>query len=150
MQHTLQFQSELNANTDTAWRWITSFDGINTELAPLLFMTAPSHVRTLTDVDVVYGEPLFRSWLKLFGLLPIDYSKLTLVELEEGVGFTECSRMGSMKVWQHERKIVATPTGSRVTDTLTFESYLPGFVVKPFVTTLFKHRHKKLQRHFNG
>lgn len=150
MQYTLQFRSDLDINAATAWKWITSFDGINTELAPVLSMTAPPNVRTIDDMDITYGQPLFRSWLKLFGLLPVDYSNLTLVELEDGLGFTECSKMGMMKFWQHERRILPRTNGCTLVDTLTFEPLIPFPLAKSIVKALFKHRHKKLREHLKG
>ena len=49
------------------------------------------------------GERLFRSWILLFGVLPIDYDDITLVSIEPGRGFHERSSMLSMRVWEHER-----------------------------------------------
>jgi ligand-binding SRPBCC domain-containing protein len=110
-------------------------------------MSAPRHVKDLTSVAFEPGVPMFRSWLKLFGVLPVDYSDLTLLSLTPGVGFVEQSRMGSMKLWRHERQIIPLESGCRVTDTLTFEPRLGGRLVVAFVARFFAHRHEMLRRY---
>ena len=90
-------------------------------------MTAPARVRALDPAEVVLGERIFRSWVLLFGVIPIDYDDLTLIALEPGRGFHERSRMLSMRVWEHERTL--EPDGeaaARVRDRLSFEPRLPG------------------------
>lgn len=146
---TLTFQSTVAAPKEQVWRWITSVDGISTELAPIAKMTFPSHVRSLTDIDIESGKRLFRSFVLLGGIVPIDYSDLTLVSLEEGEGFLEQSPMLSMKQWQHERTLSAAPDGTVVKDILTFEPRvkLSTPIVKWFIQTLFSNRHKQLRKH---
>ena len=150
MAHNLRFSTYLDVEPEKAWGWITSFAGINTELKPYVTMSAPKGVQSIDDVEIQFGKPLFRSWLKLFGIMPIDYSNLTLVELKAGEGFLERSSMGSMKIWQHERKILPEGNGVLIIDELMFESRLPSVVALPIVKMLFKNRHKKLDEYFNG
>ena len=47
-------------------------------------MTIPKGIDALTPATVTLGEPIGRSWILLFGVLPIDYDDITLVELEDG------------------------------------------------------------------
>jgi hypothetical protein len=142
----LEFQSEVDATPAAAWRWITSFDGISAELRPLLRMSAPPGVRSIEDLDVTLGRTLFRSRISLFGILPIDHSDLTLVELVDGVGFVEQSPMGSMHLWRHERWIRSAPRGCIVTDRLTIQPRFASGIVRWFVGHLFRHRHDVLRR----
>jgi ligand-binding SRPBCC domain-containing protein len=143
-------ESHLTAPPATVWERVSTFDGINHELGPVLRMTAPGSVRSLDPGDVVLGERIFRSWVLLFGVLPIDYDDLTLVSLEPGRGFQERSRMMSMRVWEHERTLTPEGDGCRLVDRLGLEPRLPGMgpLLERFIRTTFRHRHKRLRRHF--
>ena len=136
------------------WRRAVTEEGINDELAPILRMTMPAGLRGKTIDDVEVGVPLGRSWILLGGLLPVDYDDLRLVELEPGRRFLERSSMLSMRVWQHERIVEPTGSGScAVTDRLVFElrrplAWLPGAsrLARAIVAALFRHRHRRLRR----
>ncbi len=144
---TLTFSSTLAAPPETVWRWITSFDGIAREMSPLMRMSAPADMRDLSAIDFRPGVPMFRSWIRLGGMLPVDYSDLTLLELTPGVGFVEQSAMGSMRLWRHERRIAPLASGCRLTDTLTFEPRFGGRLAVAVVRRLFTHRHRQLRKH---
>lgn len=147
----LEFASDLSVSSDRAWAWITSVEGISKEMAPLLRMTAPKGIESLADLDVQKGERLFRSFLLLFGLVPIDRSDLTLIEWEEGEGFIEQSPMKTMKRWRHERRIHPhSESGVRLVDRLSFEPRLPRAVALPLVRLLFAHRHRMLRKHLGA
>lgn len=90
---------------------------------------------------------MFRSRILLGGILPIDFSDLTLLSLTPGVGFVEQSRMGSMRSWRHERQICRVESGCRVADTLTFERRFGGRLAVAFVRKFFIHRHNMLKKH---
>ena len=144
-------QSLLAAPPDAVWERVSTFEGINDELGPLMRMTAPARVRSLDPSEVVLGERIFRSWVLLFGVIPIDYDDLTLIALEPGRGFHERSRMLSMRVWEHERTL--EPDGdsaTRVSDRLSFEPRLPGSgpLLERFIRATFRHRHRRLGRRF--
>ena len=66
-------RSQLNAPVADVWGRVATFDGINDEFRPLLKMTAPRNVKDAGLSEVVIGEKLCRSWLLLFGVVPIDY-----------------------------------------------------------------------------
>jgi ligand-binding SRPBCC domain-containing protein len=113
--------------------------------------TAPARVRALDPAQVVLGERIFRSWVLLFGVIPIDYDDLTLIALEPGRGFHERSRMLSMRVWEHERTLEpAGDSATRVSDRLSFEPRLPGMgpLLERFIRATFRHRHRRLRRRF--
>jgi ligand-binding SRPBCC domain-containing protein len=144
-------QSVLAAAPEAVWERVSTFEGINDELRPVLRMTAPARVRGLDPSEVVLGERIFRSWVLLFGLIPIDYDDLTLVALEPGRGFHERSRMLSMRVWEHERTLEPDGDGGcRVRDRLSLEPRLPGMgpLLERIVRATFRHRHRRLRRRF--
>jgi ligand-binding SRPBCC domain-containing protein len=147
----LRFESKLRAPRAAVWDWITSLQGISAELRPLLRMTAPRGVGSITDLRIEAGRRLFRSRVYLFGALPIDRSDLTLLELEPGQGFLEQSPMLSMRLWRHERRILdcaGDPGAVLLTDQLTFTPrWMPG-LVGWFLRQVFRHRHSVLRAHF--
>jgi ligand-binding SRPBCC domain-containing protein len=146
----VQLESRLSASPDAVWERVSTFEGVNDELGPVLRMTAPASVRALDPADVVLGERIFRSWVLLFGVLPIDYDDLTLIALEPGRGFHERSRMLSLRVWEHERTLTADGSGCVVRDRLGFEPRLPGMgpLLERVIRATFRHRHKRLRRRF--
>ncbi len=144
----LKFESKLSAPRERVWEWITSLEGISAEMWPFFLMTAPKQIRSIEDVGVKLGTPLFRSYVFLFGFLPIDYSDLTLIELQRGQGFVEQSHMGSMKLWRHERRILSDPSEPSavlLVDNLTFQPRLARGVVSWFIRRVFEHRHAILR-----
>lgn len=149
MRHTLEFSTRVAASPAEVWSWMTSFDGIAKEMAPYMQMSAPKGVKRLADVKLVPGQRLFRSWITLFGIVPFDYSDLTLLSLEEGKGFVEQSPMGSMRLWHHERRItpLESTKGCTITDSLSFEPRFAAGISRRIVRAFFEHRHRQLKRH---
>lgn len=146
MKTTLSFESTLAARPEAVWAWITSFDCIAKEMAPMLKMSTPKGVG---DIEPTFqpGVPMFHSWISLGGILPIDFSDLTLLSLTPGVGFVEQSRMGSMRLWRHERAICPVESGCRITDKLEFEPRFGGRLAVALVKRFFDHRHNMLRKH---
>lgn len=146
-------ESVLAAPPDAVWARVSTFEGINDELRPLMRMTAPARVRALDPAEVVLGERIFRSWILLFGLIPIDYDDLSLIALEPGRGFHERSTMLSMRAWEHERWLEADGDGRcRLSDRLSFEPRVgfAGPLLEHFIQMTFRHRHRRLKRYFGG
>ena len=128
------------------WERVTSAEGVNHELGPVVRMTVPR------GSDLVLREgPLGRSWILLFGVLPIDYDDLNLASVEPGRGFSERSVMGSCSAWHHDRSLEPLPGGGcRVTDRIGFEPRLAlfdGLMAFTF-EAMFRWRHRRLRRHF--
>lgn len=146
----LNFTTRLAATTAEAWIWMTSFEGISREMSPYLHMSAPAGVKSLQSVPFTPGKRLFRSWITLFHILPFDYSDLTLVSIEEGIGFVEQSPMGTMRLWRHERRISPIESGCSLSDTLTFEPRFAGPISRWIVAAFFRHRHRQLARYLGG
>lgn len=147
MRYTLTFSTRLTASPSTVWEWMTSFDGISKEMAPYLHMSAPRGVRDLRSVSFQPGRRLFRSWITLFRIIPVDYSDVTLISLEDGVGLVEQSPMGTMRLWRHERRISPVGAGSILTDGLTFEPRIAGWLTSRIIRAFFEHRHRNLKRY---
>ena len=138
------------ATPDVVWRRVVSPEGIDDEMRPWLSMTMP---RDDLAVDTVrLGEPVGRAWLRLFGVVPFDFDDLVVTELEPGRRFLEESSMASMRRWVHERTVEAAPSGTTLTDRVTFAPRAPLVVLGPLlrrvVGAFFAHRHRRLRRHF--
>ena len=149
----IRFESKLRAPAERVWEWITSVEGISAEMWPFFRMTTPKQMQSLADVRVEPGTRMFRSYVFLFGFLPIDYSDMTLVELTPGVGFVEQSPMGSMKLWRHERYMApcaSEPEAVLLVDQLTFQPRMARGLVGWFIRRVFTHRHKVLRENLNG
>ena len=151
---TVERSSVVGLPAKAMWKRATSPEGINDELRPWLRMTLPSNLRGTTIETAPLGEVAGRSWILLFGVLPVEYDDLRLVELEPGRRFLERSSMLTLRLWQHERVVEPLSEGScRITDRLGFElraglAWVPGAgrLVRAIVGALFRHRHKRLSR----
>ena len=149
-------RSDLPAPAETVWSRAVSPEGINHELGPALRMTMPRSMKGRTIDDVEVGRALGRSWILLFGLIPFDYDDICLVEIERGRRFLERSSMFSMSLWQHEREVSPVSNAScSVTDRLTFvpRGWIAAFpggrgLARTIVNAIFRHRHRRLRRHF--
>lgn len=144
----LTFTSTLPVDRAALWEGITAMEGINDEMRPWLSMGAPPGIRGLQDVPLTPGEPLFRSPLKLFGLLPIGHSDLTLLSLTSQDGFVEASPMTGMRSWRHHRRLADSDTGCTLHDTLEFEPRVFPRTTRALVAFFFRHRHRRLRRRY--
>ncbi|MPV37159.1 SRPBCC family protein [Georgenia subflava] len=141
------FLSVLPVPPAVLWRHATTFTGINGEFFPLLRMTTPEGVSAIDPDSIVLGQRIFRSWLLLGGVLPVEYDDLVVVEIEPGRRFLERSSMLTSKVWEHERTVEDLGSGmSRLTDRVAFEPRVPwlGPLMAPVVGLLFRYRHRRL------
>jgi ligand-binding SRPBCC domain-containing protein len=144
--------SVVGAPAPEVWQRATSAEGINDEMRPWFRMTVPRGVGTL-DIDSVEPGRLGRSWLLLFGLLPVDYDDLTLARVEPGRAFLERSTMLTQRLWEHERTIEPLGEGGcALTDRVAWEPRLPlpGALLRPLIAAVFRHRHSRLRRRFGG
>lgn len=152
-QFTIKVSSLLEDSRRSIWDAISSFEGINKEFVPLMTMTCPDPSLRMT-ADLVTDKPLFRSWILLFGLIPIDYDLIRLQEVEVYHGFKERSTMGFMSEWHHDRTLIdaTSSNGTVVTDTLSFTPRIPftGVILMFIVKQLFLLRHSNLTAKFGG
>jgi hypothetical protein len=148
----ISISSRLDAGPDAVWDRVTTPEGINDEMRPFMRMTVPRGFERLDPAEVELGEPIGRSWILLFGVLPVDYDDLTLVRLEPGRGFLERSTMLSQRAWEHERTLEPVEGGCLVTDRVRWQPRLglPGAPLRPLFGWFFGHRHRRLRRHFGG
>ena len=149
---TFSIESRLRAPAGEVWAHATSFDGVNRELMPLARMTGTRSLRRLDQTTVVLGQRLFRSWILAFGIVPIDYDDLVLVELEPGRRFLERSTMLSQRLWEHERTVTPIPAGCVLRDRIGFVPRLPlvGHLELPLFRFVFANRHRQLRRAFGS
>ncbi len=146
MQYCLEYQSHISCSKEDAWRWVTSFDGISKEIPPGLKLSVPPGVSSIDDVNITLGKPMFRASANLFGFIPLLFSNLTLIELDNKNGFVERSEMSMMNLWQHERKIVEDTDKLLIKDKLTFEPKMLKSLTYWVVDQLFQYRHRQLKR----
>lgn len=151
--NTFEFTSVLDAPRAAVWAAVSTPAGINDELAPYLRMTMPATMRTLDAATVPLGVRLFRSWILLGGVVPIDYDDLVLVALDPGAGFHERSSMATARVWEHVRTL--RDEGADRCVLTDRASFVPRFawaapVLRAIVPRVFAHRHRRLRRRFGG
>jgi ligand-binding SRPBCC domain-containing protein len=145
-------RSRVAAPPAVVWERVATKEGINAELMPLLAMTFPAEWERLDVKDVTAGLSLFRSVLLLFGVLPIDLHRFAFLSVTPGDGFLESSSSLLHRNWIHERRLEAVPGGTEVTDRVHYRCRLPGlgFVLRPVIRCVFRHRHRRLLRHFGA
>ncbi|MBU2490103.1 MAG: hypothetical protein KKA60_12000 [Proteobacteria bacterium] len=150
--HEFQITTRLSTDAGTVWDHASSPEGIARELAPWMKMTFPAWARKLTPETVTPGKKLFRSWILLFGLLPVEFDDLTIMAIDPPRRFLERSRMLSLSLWQHERIVEPDNHGCTVTDRLAFTPKIPGTgpLARTLVKLLFTHRHRRLKGIFGG
>ena len=145
--------SRLDAPADAVWARVTTAEGVNAELMPIVRMTVPRGVEDFDIENTPDGTTLGRSWLLLFGLIPFDWDRIHIERLEPGRAFHERSTMLSQRTWEHSRAV--DPAGRdacTVTDRVRFEPRLPFLapLLAPVFRWVFRHRHRRLRRAFGG
>ncbi len=147
----IERQSVVAAPAEQVWQRVVTPEGINDELRPWMTMSVPRGAKGMTVDTVPIGAPIGRAWLRLFGVLPFDYDRLSIAELEPGRRFREDSTMLSMRQWQHERTV--TPEGDTKTivrDRITFQTRAGLRFAAPLIAAglraLFGHRHRRVAR----
>jgi ligand-binding SRPBCC domain-containing protein len=148
--HTFTFSSVLNAAPEQVWERVSTLSGVNAEMGPWFRMTSPRGLDRLEPAQITFGQPMFRSWLLLLGVLPVEFDDLTFVRFEPGQGFIERSRMASLRVWEHERTLEPHTEGTVLTDRVLFEPRLPMPGQRALFAAVFRHRHTRLRKHFGG
>jgi ligand-binding SRPBCC domain-containing protein len=116
-------------------------------------MTSPRSFRGRSLFEAPVGEPLFRSWVLLGGVVPIDFDHLWFESIDPESGFVETSTMLSMSTWRHERRVTARDDGgSRLVDRITFTPRLRGTgpLLARVAGAVFRHRHVKLRAIFGA
>ena len=112
---TVENEVVVPAGVAPVWARVVDPDGIDHELRPWLTMRVPRGTTGLSIDLVPLGRPLGRAWLRLFGIVPVDFDRLVVVEVEPGRRFLERSSMLSMRLWEHERTLTPVAGGTRST-----------------------------------
>ena len=149
--HRISIQTTLLCPQAAVWDRISTMHGVNDELYPILRMTCPDmSMRISKELVNVHQKPLFRSWLLLFGILPIEYDDINLKSVLEGQSFSERSEMALMSEWHHDRFLETDAAGTVVTDNLAFSPRfgMIGWLLVMIVKCLFQHRHRRLKTIF--
>lgn len=143
--------SVLRAPPEVVWRHAVSPWGVNRELGPLFHMTFPRDVQDLT-ASWRPGETLFRSWLLLGRVLPVEFDDLAFAEVDVGRRFLERSTLLSQRVWEHERTISPADGGCVLGDRVRFEPRWPalGPLSRRIFALVFRLRHRNLRRLFGA
>lgn len=147
------FSTTVAAARDEVWARVSTMAGVNDELMPIVRMTHPARLQSLTDVDVQPGVVLHRCWLLLGGVLPIDRHALALESVMEGEGFDEESTSWLQRRWRHERRLVDAPGGgTAVSDRLVVVPRVgvAAPLTRWVVGVIFRHRHRRLVARFGA
>ena len=101
----VQLESQIPRSPAELWDWSTSVRGVETEMGPVLKLDFPPGMTHIPRDGSGLGRPLGNCRFLLFGVVPVDLSRLTFTEMEPGRRFVEQSPLLSMKRWRHERII---------------------------------------------
>ena len=145
-----RISSRLAASPDAVWASIGSMQGVNRELFPLARLTYPRGRARIVPGVMPLGRRAFRSWILLFGLVPLDYDDLTFVELYPGGGFLEVSTMLSQREWRHRRTLQPADGGCLLSDEVRLVPRLAvtGPLYRAAFALVFRLRHRNLLRMF--
>jgi len=144
----VKFESKVPRTASELWAWSTSVRGVDAEMGPVLKLEFPKGMTHIPRDGSGLNKPLGNCKFLLFGLVPVDLSRLTFVEVDPGRRFVEQSPLLSMKSWRHERVIAPGADGTRVVDTLEFTPRFATGIVTWFISKFFQHRHTVLKRVF--
>jgi hypothetical protein len=150
-RHTFTISSDLQVSVKDFLPTLT-LRGVNAELFPLVKMTAPETWSSRSILEWPVQQPLFKSWILLLGILPIDRHSFYFDSIAPTEGFKERSSSTSNTVWCHARRITAIASGCRVTDTVEYQNRLPllGSLFKPMYRLVFWCRHRNLRSRYCG
>jgi len=148
MRH-LVVSTELNVSPREFWAE-QSLAAVNFELAPWFRMSAPKEWGGFLLKDWQGHGPPFKSWVLLFGFVPIDRHAFGTLEFSQDRGFVETSSSWVNRVWRHERTVKQTAGGCEVVDRLQYLPRLPvaSFLLKAIYILVFRHRHNKLRARY--
>jgi ligand-binding SRPBCC domain-containing protein len=154
---TFERKTRLAADAQAVWDFVTTPAGINAEFQPWMRMTVPRRLRTMRLDDVELGVRICRSWVLLFGVVPLEYDDIVLVERGPGLRFLERSSTLVADTWQHERTVEPRGAGCELVDQLWLElrpalARVPGSaaLVRRVVPVIFDHRHRRLAARFGA
>lgn len=139
-----RFASRLAVAPDTLWDSVTSADGINAELMPLMSMRSIAGIEHLSQLVGDGGIAPFDVKLRLAGLIPFGSARIVIVELGAR-RFVERSDQPGMAFWEHERSVTGEAGGSVLADRLRFTPKVLPRLAPLVIESIFRHRHRRLR-----
>lgn len=138
--------SRLSVQPDKFWGE-QSIATVNVELSPWIYMSAPAAWQSLRLKEWDGSGQLFRSWVLLFGLIPVDCHTFGTIDLSQHMKFVERSSSLFNNIWQHERIAKTVPGGGEVIDKVSFTPRVRWLspVLRTIYVLVFQHRHAKLR-----
>ncbi|MFZ6644900.1 hypothetical protein ACO0LO_04245 [Undibacterium sp. TJN25] len=129
-----------------------SMQTVNWELSPIVRMSAPEPWRDCTLDQWQAGRLLFKSWIFLFGFIPVDLHAFRLEAIYAGAGFQENSSSWANKEWRHRRMVAARGDGCTVTDHVVVAGRIPfvAALLMPVYEFVFRHRHRRLRKKYGS
>ena len=133
------------------WKRVASWEGVNDELGPWVYMSHPGEFPRVDDVPAD-GRSHFTSVLLLLGVVPVERHRLALREVVREQFFDEVSSNLTMRIWSHRRDVRDIPNGVEVTDQCSFtpRSPLLGPPLLWLYQRIFRRRHHRLRAYFAG
>ena len=140
------FRSDLTIEPSAFWSRM-SMRAVNEELAPLVRMTVPAAWATCSLAQWQTGRVLFRSWILLFGIFPVDRQAVQMERIHDETGFLERSSSWMNRLWEHERTTEITPGGCVLVDRVKVLGRIPlaERLLTPTYKRIFEHRHQRLR-----
>lgn len=138
--------SKLNVPPKEFWG-AQSLATVNYELGPWIHMTTPAAWRGVKLKDWQGDGPLFKSWVLLLGVVPLDRHAFGSLDISQSMRFVELSSSWVNQVWRHERVVTKVPGGCEVVDRVSFTPRLPfvAGLLHPIYVLVFRHRHARLR-----
>ncbi len=149
-RYQLEYSTVLPGRTvSQVWQRVGSWEGVNHELGPLFRMTFPRAFSQISDIPAD-GNSHFVSTILLFGFIPFDRHRFSLIEIDVPNYFSERSSNFTMSLWSHRRTLIETEDGVTVNDVCHFvpRVSLMGRVLRAVYAAVFRRRHKRLARYF--
>ncbi len=148
---TISVSSQLRVTPDEFWA-AQSMATVNFELGPWIHMTAPKAWQDMRLSTWRGQQALFKSWVLLLGLLPVDRHAFGSFDFDPRRGFVEKSSSWTNARWQHERSVTPVQTGCVVQDTVTFTPRVPvaAPVLQAIYQLVFRHRHNNLAARYGA
>ena len=95
----IQRSSHLSEDSGGIWRVIGTMRGVNAELMPWIRMTVPRVYAEVCFEEMPRDTVAFKSWILLFGFIPIDRHTFLWVRVESAVSFVEESSSWLQRRW---------------------------------------------------
>lgn len=154
-RHQFTVKSTVPEGVETVWAYVTTPEGFLNELGPNLHMTIPSGFDTGQIDAVGAGDFMGVSRVLLWNLIPIERSKITVMDIAPPHHIRELHQMILFAEWWQERRLIPVEDGTRIVDDISFD-LRPGLARVPFLGALAERfwknhisaRHRRLAAHY--